>query len=150
MSAADPQSLVQWGEARRWIGKAEEDLRAAAVLAASEPPLLDAAGYHCQQAAEKLMKGLLVAAAIPVPKTHDLDRLASLAAGAHPGLVPLMEVLVPLTTWGSATRYPDMDADLGVTSSDVGEALGAIGRLRDAIAGLDPRRRSDVPDPGAA
>lgn len=45
---------------RSWMIKAQRDLASARVLAASDPPLLDTAMYHCQQAAEKAVKGYLV------------------------------------------------------------------------------------------
>jgi HEPN domain-containing protein len=64
------------------------------------------AAYHCQQAAEKLIKGLLVLAAIPFRKTHDLDELSHLAAPAYPGAEPLLAHLRVRTYWGFAFRYP--------------------------------------------
>ena len=36
---------------RDWLTRASHDLQAARVLAAADDPLLDAAIYHCQQAA---------------------------------------------------------------------------------------------------
>jgi HEPN domain len=42
--------------------------------------------YNCQQAAEKLIKGLLVLAAAPFRKTHDLDELSEAAAPIYPDL----------------------------------------------------------------
>ena len=45
---------------RGWLTKAQHDLASARVLAASDPPLLDTAIYHCQQAAGKAVKGYLV------------------------------------------------------------------------------------------
>ena len=42
-----------------WLTKAQHDLASARVLAASAEPLLDTAIYHCQQAAEKAVKGFL-------------------------------------------------------------------------------------------
>jgi hypothetical protein len=47
------------------------------------PPALGEAAYHCQQAAEKLVKDLLVAAAVAFRKTHDIDERA--ASGGSPG-----------------------------------------------------------------
>jgi hypothetical protein len=38
---------------RQWLQKAERDLASALRLLAGEPPFLDTAAYHCQQAAEK-------------------------------------------------------------------------------------------------
>jgi hypothetical protein len=39
------------------------------------PPLLDVAAFHCQQAAEKLLKGFLVHASVDFGKMHDLEKL---------------------------------------------------------------------------
>jgi HEPN domain-containing protein len=44
---------------RNWLIKAQHDLAAARKLALSPDPYLDVAVYHCQQAAEKAIKGFL-------------------------------------------------------------------------------------------
>jgi hypothetical protein len=36
-----------------WLTKAQHDLASARVLSTTNPPILDTAIYHCQQAAEK-------------------------------------------------------------------------------------------------
>ena len=128
---------AQWAEARRWIAKAEEDRRCAALLAGADPPMLAPAAYHCQQAAEKLLKALLVVAAAAVPKTHDLERLAALAMPAFPTLAEAIEALAGFTPWGTATRYPELEADMGIMPEDIREALAAIDAFRAAIAALD-------------
>jgi len=43
-----------------WLAKARHDLDSARKLAAGDEPIFDTAIYHCQQAAEKPLKGLLV------------------------------------------------------------------------------------------
>ena len=43
-----------------WIAKATNDLAAARKLASDPDPYLDAAVFHCQQAAEKFLKASLV------------------------------------------------------------------------------------------
>lgn len=45
--------------ARNWLIKAQHDLAAARKLCADPDPYLDVAIYHCQQAAEKTVKGFL-------------------------------------------------------------------------------------------
>jgi len=69
MSEAKKQ-LVQ-----SWLTKAQRDLASARVLAASSPPLLDTAIYHCQQAAEKAVKGFLVFCDQEFEKVHDIEVL---------------------------------------------------------------------------
>jgi HEPN domain-containing protein len=44
---------------KSWFIKAYRDLLSAHELASAEMPLLDTAAYHCQQAAEKVIKGFL-------------------------------------------------------------------------------------------
>ena len=68
MSAAD-DGRARRDEARRWLAVADEDLGAAEALLAVEPPRPKSAAYHCQQAIEKLVKGLLVLAGVTFRKT---------------------------------------------------------------------------------
>jgi HEPN domain-containing protein len=44
-------------EARAWFQKAANDLRGADIDLAAEPPLVEDALFHCQQAVEKSIKG---------------------------------------------------------------------------------------------
>lgn len=138
MSAIDPAIVTQWAEAHRWITKATEDRRSAVLLLADDPPLLDPAAYHCQQAAEKLLKALLAAAGVTIPKTHDLQRLAALVIPLYPGIVAAIEVVSELTPWGTATRYPDLEADIGVLPEDIRHALKSLDGLHTAVIASDP------------
>jgi HEPN domain-containing protein len=135
MSGTD---AIRWDEARRWLAKAIEDSRSAEALLGIEPPLLDPAAYHCQQAAEKMLKALLAAAGAAIPKVHDLQRLAALVLPHHPLLAGEIARVTDLTPWGTATRYPDLDCDLGVMPEDIRDALITLERLRSAIAALAP------------
>ncbi|MBF0323466.1 MAG: HEPN domain-containing protein [Alphaproteobacteria bacterium] len=96
MSDPDPQTLRQWAEAGQWFAKADEDICMAEMALGREPPLIDPAAFHCQQAAEKIIKGLLLTAALKVPRTHDLDTLATLAAPSYPDLAAMMEEIARL------------------------------------------------------
>ncbi len=42
-----------------WFAKAHLDLRTANLVLEAEPPLYEPAVFHCQQAAEKSIKGFL-------------------------------------------------------------------------------------------
>ena len=56
-------------EVRQWLHKADHDLRSAVLLmSGDEEPLLDTAVYHCQQAAEKVLKAYLYCASCCVFK----------------------------------------------------------------------------------
>lgn len=60
---------------RDWLLRASHDLRSARILAAAEDPPLDAAIYHCQQAAEKSIKAWLQSRDEPFARTHDVSKL---------------------------------------------------------------------------
>ena len=75
---------------RNWLIRAQHDLAAARKLATGPDPYLDVAVYHCQQAAEKAVKGFLVFHDQPFEKTHDVEVLVSLAQlRLHPILATL-------------------------------------------------------------
>lgn len=124
---------AQWTEAKRWFAKADEDRRSAELMLTADPPLLDPAAYHCQQASEKLIKGLLVAAGQTIPKTHDLWRLAAQATPLYPQLAAHIEAVSDLTPWGTATRYPDLEPDLGIMPQDIREALERLERFYEGV-----------------
>jgi len=132
MSGPDPQALRQWAEAGHWFAKADEDICMAEMALGREPPLIDPAAFHCQQAGEKIIKGLLVAAAIKAPRIHDLEALAALAAPAYPDLAPLMEDVAPASAWLARTRYPDLGEGDGAARSEVADMLVSIKAFRRA------------------
>ena len=74
-----------------------EDMAVARLAINAVRPLIDPAAYHCQQAAEKLFKGLLVSVAIEVPRTHDLEHLAALLAAGYSELAGDVTALVILS-----------------------------------------------------
>jgi HEPN domain-containing protein len=96
-------------ETAGWLAIAREDVRVARARLSLDPPAHGVAAYHCQQAAEKLVKGLLVAASAPFRKTHDLDELADLAVSHYPECRNLLDAIRSLTVWGVAYRYPGME-----------------------------------------
>jgi len=131
---SDPdQRALQWHEACQWFAKADEDICVAELTLNRDPPLIDPAAFHCQQAAEKIIKGLLVAAAIKVPKTHDLEALAVLALPIYPSLVPLMDDVVPATAWIARTRYPGLTDGVGADLGEVRDMLSSIKTFRGSV-----------------
>ena len=54
-----PHDPLLVAETKSWFIKAANDLRAAVHEFSAEPPLLGDIVFHCQQAAEKAMKGFL-------------------------------------------------------------------------------------------
>ena len=60
-------------EVKEWLNKASGDLASARVLAGVNH--LANALFHCQQAAEKSLKGFLTWNQSPFRRTHDLEEL---------------------------------------------------------------------------
>ncbi len=82
-------------EVAAWLAKAADDLRAAALDLQAAPPLLSDAAFHCQQAAEKAMKGLFVHDGVAFGKTHDLRALGDRLVTLHPELESLVDDVAP-------------------------------------------------------
>jgi HEPN domain-containing protein len=95
-------------EVAQWLRKVGEDFRAAELLSASGDPLEDAVGFHCQQAAEKTLKAVLVASGSRPPRTHDLEELAALLPSAPIPPPEVTRALIDLTGLAVIPRYPVM------------------------------------------
>ena len=92
-----------------WVEKAEQDLEAAShLLELGEKGPTDVICFHAQQCVEKYLKALLVFENLPVPKTHDIERLLNLVP--NPDRIPLTpEQMRILTGYATETRYPGYD-----------------------------------------
>lgn len=96
-------------EVRAWLRKADDDLRGAQVDLAADPPLIEDALFHCQQAAEKAMKAFLTAHDMRFRKTHDLDELAAACEETDASLKATFDPARDLTVFAWAFRYPGSD-----------------------------------------
>jgi len=65
-------------EVREWLQKGRNDLLSAQILIEHDPPVLDTASFHCQQAVEKALKAFLAWKAVPFEKVHSLIYLLDL------------------------------------------------------------------------
>ncbi len=90
----------------QWLIKAHHDLRSVRQLLAAEPPLLDTAAYHCQQAAEKALKAYLVLHDVSFSKTHLLSHLVEQCEDVDPRFADLSEAAEFLTPFATSFRYP--------------------------------------------
>lgn len=93
--------------ARDWLVKAQHDLAAARVLSTESDQLLDVAVYHCQQAAEKALKGFLTCRDVPFEKTHDVRLIVLRASDVNRAFDELLDDARLLTPYAHAFRYPD-------------------------------------------
>ena len=137
MSADESQSSLQWREASLWLGKTDEDLSASRILLANE--LADAAAFHAQQALEKVLKAMLIAAAEDPPRVHDIEALAARARLHWPELLPAPFPLAAIGQWYIASRYPGLD-EAPPSASEVSEALDSIAALAAAVRSRRPEQ----------
>jgi HEPN domain-containing protein len=93
-------------ETRSWLKKAAKDLRAAGHDLQAVPPLVDDVVFHCQQAAEKALKGFLVWHEQPFRKTHSLEEIGEQCLQIDSSLKSLIDRAVPLTEYAWQFRYP--------------------------------------------
>jgi HEPN domain-containing protein len=130
---ADPKALQA---AREWFDIAEGDLRSASLLLEADPPEVRAGAFHCQQAAEKYLKGFLVVHGEEPPKIHVLEVLLERAEQHDPSLQNLLGDASALTIFAVEPRYP-----LGGASPTLTDAQGALvraRRIRDTIRASIP------------
>lgn len=123
-----PEKLA---EVKAWLSKAANDLRAAEVDLAASPPLLEDALFHCQQAAEKALKGFLTAHDKIFRKTHDLDELAQSCESIDPSLAPVLDAARDLSVFAWVFRYPG-EAEPPF-ESEVQDSLAVARRTYEAI-----------------
>lgn len=119
-------------EAEDWFVRARLDLRAARVDLDVTPPLLADAAFHCQQAVEKALKGLLACRDEPFAKTHDLRELGLACLRYDPSLETLVRRAAPLTEYAWRFRYPGPVVD--PARADVESALAVA---RDVVRAVE-------------
>ena len=89
-----------------WLTKAQRDLASARVLATNSPPLLDTAIYHCQQSAEKVVKGFLVFCDHEFERVHDVEVLIQAAVPYESGFSAWVDMGRLLAPYARIFRYP--------------------------------------------
>lgn len=91
-------------EHESWLNIAREDLAVAKVLLPQE--FFTPVTYHCQQAAEKTLKGYLVFKKQDVIKTHDLLKLVILCKKFDKDFEKLDNATEQLNPFSTKFRYP--------------------------------------------
>jgi len=113
-----------------WFRFADKDLKIAEhLLETMRPQPLEIICYHCQQAAEKYLKGYLIyKGIIDPPKTHNLNFLLDMCVIYDDEFNKIEKACSALTRYGVQPRYPD---EIGVTDSDTQKAIKYAGQIRD-------------------
>jgi HEPN domain-containing protein len=122
--------------AASWLKIVDEDLRQVVNNLRGPLPSPAGAAYHCQQAAEKLVKAAFVKAGLAFPKTHDIAALVGLLPAQHrlkdkfrnfekltPFGVAYRSRAIAVNAWAKASREPARPVSLKMSAvSDCTEA----------------------------
>lgn len=88
---------------REWLDFAHMDLSSAEFLLGMHPVPVEIICYHCEQAAEKFLKAVLIYHGMEAPKTHDLVLLCKLCVQLDQSWEQLIDAVLdyPLTAYRS-------------------------------------------------
>jgi len=99
---------------KEWRILAERDLTVADHLANTMVPVpTEIIAFHCQQAAEKYMKGALVILGEEPPYIHDLAELCKIAEKHRPAFASISSLCVKINYFSIQPRY-----DMGISLSE--------------------------------
>jgi len=123
-------------EVREWLQKAEKDLLSARILLEHDPPVLETACFHCQQAVEKALKAFLVLNAVPFEKVYSLTYLLDLCEVQEPGFTSLRDVAETLAPYAIEVRYPGENME--ISQEEAQKALATTETMWSFILNLIP------------
>ena len=121
-----------------WLTKASRDFKSVQRLSFGDDAPLDIAIYHCQQAAEKIVKGYLCYVGATIEKTHDVERLIKLAAIHEPRFAEWLDEAEIITPYATRFRYPLDGVPMEPSRSEFDEALDATQRLLTFVLSVLP------------
>ena len=94
---------------KKWIAKAESDLKIAKDEMQLTDPATDAVCFHTQQFVEKYLKAFLIFHGEPLKRTHDITTLIDECAKIDPDFEKLYEFDADeLTNYAVEVRYGDV------------------------------------------
>jgi len=114
-----------------WFSKGDNDLLNVENNLNSVHYPADTVCFHCQQLAEKYLKGFLTYHNIIVEKTHNLLILYKSCIVIDPGFNEIHEDLINLNNYSVSIRYPDYIDE--ITEEDAQEAYRQAKKIRELI-----------------
>ncbi len=91
---------------KEWLDFARKDLDSAKYLLGMRPVPLEIVCYHCEQAAEKMLKCYLIQQDAEPPRTHDLRLLCKMCADLNETFDAISQSCINLTPYSVQPRYP--------------------------------------------
>ncbi len=116
--------------ANEWFQFAVLDLGAAKFLTGMRPLPLEIICYHCQQSAEKYLKGFIVLNGGKVIKTHDLLILNKDCRQYDKSFSEIEDECVELVDYGALVRYP---FNIDLEERDALDALKSAEKIKNFI-----------------
>ena len=116
--------------AQEWFEIANLDYESAKYLQNMQPVPIEIICYHCQQTAEKYLKGFLAFHDQEVTKTHDLVLLNKLCQKIDAEFTQIAEDALLLTDYGVNIRYP---YHLELNEEDMQLALKNAGNIKSFV-----------------
>jgi HEPN domain-containing protein len=118
--------MKQREQALLFIKKACQDEALLAEIVFSKAVSDETFGFHCQQAAEKLLKAILSFYDVDFPRTHNLRFLMDLLADAGRRLPDEFSDLDTLTPYGTLFRYEDVPVETVIDREDLLKLIRAL------------------------
>jgi len=113
-----------------WFEYAENDFEAVTILSAQLKPKYEIVCYHCQQCAEKLLKGYIASNKGRLQKTHDLVVLCETCSTFDPDFETIINQCSDLTIYASEVRYPNL---LEIENYHMIKAIENVSIIRDFV-----------------
>ena len=125
------------GMTRKWFAFADRDLALAEHALTMHPQPYEIICYHCQQAAEKYLKGYLIFQGVDdPPRTHDLDVLCAACSEYDERFDELQRNCHVLAYYAVQPRYPH---DIEITEAQMQNALRYANGIKDSAALVELR-----------
>ncbi|MBK1810776.1 HEPN domain-containing protein [Clostridium sp. YIM B02505] len=103
-----------------WFVYAKRDLESAKFLINMYPKPIEIICYHCEQSAEKYLKGYLIRNGNKIERTHDLVVLNNKCKVIDKSFAAIEDECIELVPYGVQVRYP---YQLDVTEDDMTSAI---------------------------
>jgi HEPN domain-containing protein len=128
-------------ELKQWFLKANDDLKSAEYLATMHYPRPEGIiCFHCQQSAEKYLKGYLFHNDVQFPAIHDLIRILEFCEGVDVQFSTILPKCNTLNRYSVIPRYPD---ELEITPEDANNALQFAKEIKRFVMGKTSSATND-------
>ena len=130
--------------AEEWFKIARVDLSSAEYLQNMHPVPIEIICYHCQQSAEKYLKGYLALQGEEIKRTHDLVQLTKNCREYDQNFKQIEDDCLMLTDYAVNIRYP---FPLDINESDMRMALQGSRKIKEFILSKAEIKDENAGDP---